>query len=52
MTIDMTNLMHALEIMGKGMLGIFTAIIIIMVAVMIMGKIASKPKKDENEEKQ
>lgn len=52
MTIDMTNLMHALEIMGKGMLGIFTAIIIIMVAVMIMSKIASRPKKNENEEKQ
>jgi len=45
----MDNLMIALQIMGKGMLGIFTAIIIIMVAVMIMSKMASKPKKDEEE---
>ena len=45
----MDNLMIALQIMGKGMLGIFTAIVIIMVAVMIMSKMASKPKKDEEE---
>lgn len=29
---------QALEIMGKGMLGIFVAIIVIMLFVMIMGK--------------
>ena len=46
MAIDITTLKYALEIMGKGMLGIFTAIIIIMVAVMIMSKMAGKPKKD------
>ena len=45
----MDNLMIALQIMGKGMLGIFTAIIIIMIAVMIMSKMASKPKKDDEE---
>ncbi len=45
----MDNLMIALQIMGKGMLGIFTTIIIIMIAVMIMSKMASKPKKDEEE---
>jgi len=46
----MENFMIALQIMGKGMLGIFAAIIIIMVAVMIMSKMASKPKKDETKE--
>lgn len=33
---------QALEMMWKGMLGIFVAIIIIMVFVMIMGKIGEK----------
>lgn len=46
----MGNFMDALQIMGKGMLGIFAAIIIIMIAVMIMSKLANKPKKDESEE--
>lgn len=41
------NFCIALEIMGKGMLGIFAAIIIIMAAVMVMGKLAGKQKKDE-----
>ena len=45
----MDNLMIALQIMGKGMLGIFTAIVIIMLAVMVMSKMASKPKKDDEE---
>ena len=40
-----TTVMQALEIMGKGMLGIFVAIIIIMVFVMIMAKIGSKKEK-------
>lgn len=47
----MDNFMIALQIMGKGMLGIFTAIVIIMIAVMIMGKMANKPKKDEDADK-
>lgn len=47
----MGNFMDALQIMGKGMLGIFAAIIIIMIAVMIMSKMASKPKKDEEADK-
>ena len=32
------TVMQALEIMGKGMLGIFVALIVIMVFVWIMGK--------------
>ena len=47
----MNNFMIALQIMGKGMLGIFAAIIIIMIAVMIMSKMANKSKKDEEAEK-
>ncbi len=42
----MSNLAIAFEIMGKGMAGIFVAIIIIMLAVMALGKITSG-KKDE-----
>ncbi len=34
--------MQALEIMGKGMLGIFVTICIIMVAVWIMSKFSGK----------
>lgn len=33
------NLMIALEILGKGMSGIFVSILIIMGCVMVMGKI-------------
>lgn len=36
------TVMQALEIMGKGMLGIFVALIIIMIFVWIMVKIGSK----------
>ncbi len=36
------NFVIALEIMGKGMGGIFAAIIIIMLFVMAMGKILKK----------
>ena len=32
------TVLQALEIMGKGMLGIFVAIVVIMLFVMIMGK--------------
>lgn len=33
------NILAALEIMGKGMAGIFVTILIIMVCVWLMGKI-------------
>ena len=36
------TVMQALEIMGKGMLGIFVALVVIMVFVMIMAKIGKK----------
>lgn len=50
----MNDFLITLEIMGKGMAGIFTAIILIMIIVWIMGKIAetsSKPKKSEEEKR-
>ncbi len=34
-----SNVIIALEIMGKGMVGIFTAILIIMLCVWLLGKI-------------
>ncbi len=36
------TVMQALEIMGKGMLGIFVALIVIMLFVMIMAKLGKK----------
>ncbi len=47
---DMGTVMASLEIMGKGMLGIFVTILLIMLCVMVMGKIGGKgdDKKDEN----
>lgn len=36
------TVMQALEIMGKGMLGIFVALIVIMIFVMIMAKLGKK----------
>lgn len=36
------TVMQALEIMGKGMLGIFVALVVIMIFVWIMVKIGSK----------
>ncbi len=36
------TVMQALEIMGKGMLGIFVALIVIMIFVWIMAKIGTK----------
>lgn len=38
------NILEALKLMGKGMLGIFVALIIIMLFVWIMAKIGSKKK--------
>ena len=42
----MNNMAIALEIMAKGMGGIFVAIIVIMLAVIVLGKITGG-KKDE-----
>ena len=36
------TVMQALEIMGKGMLGIFVALIVIMIFVMVMAKLGKK----------
>ena len=36
---NMANIEIALEIMGRGMVGIFTAIVIIMGSVIILGKL-------------
>ena len=36
------TVMQALEIMGKGMLGIFVALVVIMIFVMIMAKLGKK----------
>lgn len=45
---DMTTIMQALEIMWKGMLGIFVALVVIMVFVWIMAKIGNKKNDSEN----
>ena len=45
---NMANVEIALEIMGKGMGGIFAATIIIMAAVMVLGRI-TKDHKDGKE---
>lgn len=42
-----TTIIQALEIMGKGMLGIFVTILIIMICVMIIGKIGANKKDEE-----
>ncbi len=42
----MSNMAIALEIMAKGMGGIFVAILVIMLAVIVLGKITGG-KKDE-----
>lgn len=39
------NIMIALEIMGKGMAGIFIAILIIMLAVWLLARLTDKQKK-------
>lgn len=40
----MENIGIALEIMGKGMGGIFAAIIVIMIAVIVLGKLTGGEK--------
>ena len=48
---NMNDFIITLEIMGKGMAGIFTAIILIMIIVWALGKFsaASAKKKDDDE---
>lgn len=41
---------QALEIMGKGMLGIFVALIVIMAFVWVMAKLGNKKTEDKTEE--
>lgn len=41
------NVIIAQEMMGKGMAGIFVAILVIMLAVQILAKVTSVPKKEE-----
>ena len=48
MHLNMANILDSLDIMWKGMLGIFVTILIIMGCVFIMGKIGGK--KDDEEE--
>ena len=43
----MENLIIALQIMLKGMVGIFVVIAILMLIVMLMGKIAGRAKKED-----
>lgn len=44
---NMEVIMQALEIMWKGMLGIFVALVVIMIFVWIMAKIGSKNNKSD-----
>ncbi len=48
---NVDNIMDALQIMWKGMVGIFVALVIIMLVVMLMSKIGSKNQKDDQTEK-
>lgn len=47
MHLNMANILDSLDIMWKGMLGIFVTILIIMVCVFIMGKIGGKNDDEE-----
>ena len=42
------NFLITLSIMGKGMVGIFTVIIIISLVVALMGRLGAGKKEDEN----
>ena len=42
MNINWDNVMDTLEIMGKGMLGIFATIIIVMIVVFLLSKTGKK----------
>lgn len=45
----MENLLIALQIMVKGMVGIFVVIAILTLIVMLMGKIAGPAKKEDEQ---
>lgn len=45
----MENFMISLEVMGKGMLGIFTVIILIMLVVMLLSKVTKDKEEDTKE---
>ena len=47
MNINWDNVMDTLEIMGKGMLGIFVPVIIVMIVVFLLSKTGSKKKDSE-----
>ncbi|MBR6536796.1 MAG: hypothetical protein IKT67_06305 [Lachnospiraceae bacterium] len=47
MNINWDNVMATLEIMGKGMLGIFATIIIVMIVVFLLSKTGTKKKDAE-----
>ena len=47
MNINWDNVMDTLEIMGKGMLGIFATIIIVMIVVFLLSKTGGKKKDAE-----
>jgi hypothetical protein len=42
MNINWDNVMATLEIMGKGMLGIFATIVIVMIVVLLLSKTGKK----------
>ena len=46
---NMVTVMQALEIMWKGMLGIFVALVVIMIFVWIMAKLGEKKNSDAKE---
>lgn len=45
-------ILQALEIMWKGMLGIFVTIVIVMIGVFILGRIGSGADKKDKKDKQ
>lgn len=47
MNINWDNVMDTLEIMGKGMLGIFATIVIVMIVVFLLSKTGGKKKDAE-----
>ena len=46
MNINWNNFMDTLVIMGKGMLGIFVTVIIVMIVVFLLSKIGSRKRED------
>jgi hypothetical protein len=43
------NFIYSLEIMGKGMLSLFTVILLLTFIVVLLGKTSSRSKKSEEE---